>query len=109
MKTDQLTPQQKKSIHLYFRQLAIALNEGGYSVPVVLRESVDIDWNITLVKEIIWRTVQRKQTGKESTKDITKEELDNTFEEINRFIGEKFGVHVPFPSEENRYYENYEN
>ncbi len=109
MKTDTTTPTQKKALHLYFRHLATALNDAGYTVPIVLKESIDIDWNEVLVKELIWRGVQRKKIEKESTIHITKEEMDCIFEEINRYFGQKFGVHVPFPSEENRYLEKYEN
>ncbi len=107
MKTDSATRRQQKAMHLYFRMLANALNEGGYTVPVVLRKAVEIDWNETLIKEIVWRGVQKKKIGKESTTKLTREELDSVFEEINRFFGQEFGVHVPFPSEENRYLENY--
>ncbi len=57
-----------------------------------------MDWNDVLVKEVLWKTIQRWVTEKTSTKDLKKAgEIDLIYETLNRHLGEKFGVHVPFP------------
>ena len=63
-----------------------------------LKPSVDIWWNKDMVKEYIWRPIQKAQLGKKSTTELTTKDIDKVFETINRFLGEKHKVHVPFPS-----------
>lgn len=94
----QRTTQQNKSLHLYFEFLATELNNAGYDVLKTLRHDISIDWNATLIKELIWRKVQLASYKKKSTADLTSGELQVLWETINRHIGEKFGIHVPFPS-----------
>jgi len=94
----QRTTQQNKSLHLYFEFLATELNNAGYDVLKTLRHDISIDWNATLIKELIWRKVQLASYKKKSTSDLTSGELQVMWETINRHIGEKFGIHVPFPS-----------
>ncbi len=89
---------QNKSLHLYFTHLADELNNSGYSVIKTLRHDIDIDWTPTLIKELIWKTVQKASYDKKSTRDLTSGELQIIWETINRHMGQKFGIHVPFPS-----------
>ena len=97
------TSQQNKAIHLYISHVAQALNEAGLPMQKVL--TVDIDWNPENVKEYLWRSVQKSQLKKESTTQLTKAEVTQVYETLNRLLGEKFGVHVPFPSDEARHLE----
>jgi hypothetical protein len=46
----------------------------------------------------MWKPVMKIQLGKKSTTDLTTQEIDEVFETINRYLGEKFGIHVKFPS-----------
>lgn len=89
---------QNRALHLYFRLVANALNDAGYTVSKTLSQSVDIDWNSMLFKELIWKQVQKKQLGKISTSELTTKEIDEVFDTINRYLGEKFFIHEPFPS-----------
>jgi hypothetical protein len=89
-------------LHLYFTHLADALNEAGYNVQLVLKEKVEIDWTPELVKEVLWRTTQKVLLGKISTKELSKQE---DIDRITRHLGEKFGIHVEFPSHEIGYWE----
>ena len=63
-----------------------------------LRHDVEIDWSPTLIKELIWRKIQKATCDKQSTADLTSEEVILVFDTINRHLGTKFGIHVPFPS-----------
>lgn len=95
------TPTQNNSLHLYFRLLAQELNDAGLDMKKVLKPSVDISWNEDNIKEYIWRPIQNAQLLKKSTKDLTTKEVDLVYNTINRHLSEKFGIHLPFPSNEN--------
>lgn len=95
------TSKQNDSLHRWFELVAKALNESGKSVQIILKHKLDIDWTSDLVKELLWRTAQLAITGKKSTTRLDKtSEIDVIFEHLNRHLGEKFGIHVPFPSEQ---------
>lgn len=96
----QRTELQNRSLHLYFTQLAEELNNSGYDMKKVLKPSVDIPWNSKSIKEFLFRPIMKIQTGKESTTDLTTKEIDEIYDVINRHIGEKFGIHIEWPSSE---------
>jgi|SRR3990167_10405649 len=95
------TLQQNKSIHLYLRQVAEALNLAGYSVDTVLKNfTLELIWTPELCKEILWRTAQKRMYGKQSTTELDKsQEIDAIYDVINRFLGEKLKIEsIPFPA-----------
>lgn len=92
------TKQQNKALHVLFRLLADNLNNAGLDMKKTLKPGVDIPWGPVAVKEFLWRPVQEAQLGKRSTTELTTVEIDEVFETINRHLGEKFGMHTPFPS-----------
>ena len=96
----QRTSLQNRSLHLWFQQLADALNEAGWNVQKTLRHDVEIPWNPTLIKELIYRPVMTAMTGKESTTNLDTIEPSQVYEVLNLHLGEKLGVHVEWPSEE---------
>ena len=92
------TDLQNKSLHLYFQLLADELNAGGFDMRKVIRDGVDIPWSAYNVKENLWRPVKEAQLGKKSTTKLTTKEIDIIFDTVNRAIGERTGIHVPFPN-----------
>jgi hypothetical protein len=97
-KYPQRTVQQNKALHVLFRLLAQTLNENGLDMKKTLKPEVEIQWTGPAVKEYLWRPVQKAQLNKDSTTQLTTKEIDEVFDTINKHIGEKFGIHVPFPS-----------
>ena len=94
---------QNAALHRYFELLAQALNDGGYNVQLVLKQVVDINWTKDLVKELIWRPIQKSLTKKNSTTKLDKVmDIDLVYGHINRYMGEKFYIHVDFPHDDNR-------
>ena len=93
---------QNKALHKFFQQLADALNDSGYSVAKTLRHDVEIPWSRVTVKELLWRPVQEAMTGKHSTTELNTVDPSEIYEVLNRHLGERLGVHVEWPSEENR-------
>lgn len=92
------TLQQNKAIHVLFNLIAKELNDSGNDMRRTLKETVDIPWTGANVKEFLWRPVQKAQLVKSSTTELTTKEIDEVFETLNRFLGERTGVHIPFPS-----------
>lgn len=92
--------QQNKAIHVFCELLAAELNNAGLDMKKVLKPEIDIPWTKDTIKEYIWRPVQLAQLRKESTVNLSTKEVSMVWETINRFLGEKHGVHVPFPTSE---------
>ena len=90
------TSAQNRAIHLFFTQLADALNDAGFDMKKTIQ--MDIPWTGYGVKEYIWRPTQEWLFGKKSTTELTSKDIDKLYEVINRAIGERTGVHVAFPS-----------
>ncbi len=92
------TQRQNRALHVFCRHVAEELNEKDLDCSMVLKDGVTaIKWTDHLVKEHIWRVVQETQTDKKSTRDLDRAEVSLIYDIINRHLGEKFGVHVPFP------------
>jgi len=92
------TDQQNKALHVLFNLLAQTLNDAGLDMRKTLKPDIDIPWTGVTVKEYLWRPIQRAQLDKESTTELTTIEIDKVFDTINKHLGEKHGLHVPFPS-----------
>lgn len=96
---EQRTTSQNKALHLLFThisnhciqagidQKAIVSQLDGYSVPT----------SPQAIKEI-WRCIQIAITGKTSTKDLNKKEIDQVYDVFNKFISEVTHEHFEFPS-----------
>lgn len=100
MKDKKRTNQQNKALWKYFELLADTFNSMGLDMRRVLRPSIDIPWSKESICEFLWKPIMDFQLRKESTTELTSKEVDEIYDTLNRHIGEKFGVHVPFPSEE---------
>ena len=96
--TSQRTLTQNKALHKYFELLAQELNSAGYDMKRTLKHDVDISWNATTVKEYLWKPIQDAQLMKASTTELTTKDIDVVYDTLNRYLGEKTGVYVPFPS-----------
>jgi hypothetical protein len=99
-KYPQRTNQQNKALHVLFQLLANTLNEAGLDMRKTLRPTVEIPWSGPSVKEFLWRPIQTAQLDKRSTTELTTVEIDQVFDTINKHLGERFNLHVPFPSVE---------
>lgn len=92
------TRQQNRAMHVLFNLYAGTLNEAGLDMRKTLKESVNIPWTGAGIKEWIWKPIQKALLNKESTKELTTVEIDEVFDTINRYMGEKHGLTVKFPS-----------
>jgi|TARA_B110000285_G_scaffold213053_1_gene257091 hypothetical protein len=99
------TSAQNNAIHLYCRNVADAANAAGYEMHVkseLLRDVVEIPWTWQSVKENIWLPVQMAQFPSIlRTRDLKKtEQVSAVAQVIERYLSEKKGLNVPFPSKD---------
>lgn len=94
------TNQQNKALHKYFELLSDALNEKGLDFNKIFKRPQSLMITPVLVKELMWRPVQKALFGKVSTKDLEKQSnIDMVYDVINKKVSE-WGVYVPFPDKE---------
>lgn len=107
IETGMRTNQQNNAMQVYCRLLAEALNDAGYDMKKTFEEgiSADIPWTQDLVREVIWKGIQKPTIGKVSTTLAKSNEYDMVYQVINRFTSARFGISVPFPSRSN--YDDY--
>src|SRR3990167_9316723 len=94
----QRTFQQNRAMHLWFQMLADELNSAGLDMRKVLKPEIEISWSKQMIKDYLWRPVQEIYLSKKSTKELNTEDINTIWEILNRHLGEKFGIHVSFPS-----------
>ena len=97
-KDKQRTLQQNSALHKYFELLADELNTAGLDMRRTLKPGVDIPWSQNTVKDFLWRPIQRAQLQKESTTELTTKDIDTVYDTLTRYLGEKHGLTVVFPS-----------
>lgn len=109
--TKQRTQSQNKAMHLLFQKLADDLNSLGLEMKVVLKPAYQVWWDKDLVKEHLWKPMQKAILKKESTTELETFEVTKVYEAIAKGLGEKFGVEIEFPSADEinkqNFYENY--
>lgn len=96
------TKKQNSSLHLYCRNLAIALNEAGYQVCDVLTKKLEMSWSDHLIKELLWRKIQEALFDIPSTTRLTTSQTTQVYDELNKIISGRFGIYVPWPSQESQ-------
>ena len=92
------TDKQNAALHLYFTQLSEALNDAGFDMKKLLKQEIDIPWDTINAKEYLWRPIQKELLKKKSTTELKSNEIDKVYEVLNRMIGERTGIYIPFPS-----------
>ena len=80
--------------------LSDSLNGAGLDLKTVLKPEISINWTPHNIKEYLWRPIQEAMLGKESTTTLNTSDITKIYDVLNRHLGERFGVHVGFPSED---------
>jgi len=92
------TLQQNKALHAFYTELSNELNDHGVTIQKFLGNAVEINFTPKLVKELIWRPIQKYLTDKGSTTELDKtQEIDLVYDHITRHLGELYGIFVEFP------------
>jgi hypothetical protein len=95
------TTQQNRALHLFFTLLATELNQSGYDMKKLFREEIDIPWNSYNIKNFLWRPMQKAITGKRSSTQLSRQDIDRIYEPLMKTIGERTGIYVPWPDIKN--------
>lgn len=92
------TETQNKSLHLWFTQLAEALNEKHFDMRAIMRDSIPMPWSGYAVKEYLFRPLMKQQFGKKSTTELIRsKEIDLLYDVINREVVERTRGQVEVP------------
>lgn len=94
-KPDQRSIAQNSALHRYFSLVARELNKEGHRLDP---EGRNLEWTLLSVKELIWKEFQKVILGKNSTRLLTKKELTQIYDEVNLYLGERFGFNIEFPN-----------
>lgn len=92
----QRTLTQNAALHLFCCKVSDALNDAGFDFRTFIREGYPVPFNEALVKEHIWRPIQKAITGKESTTKPETHEYAIIYDTLNLKLAEH-GIHVPWP------------
>ena len=106
--TDSRTAQQNKALHKFFTDIASELNGIGIpakTISLVSGAVIEQEWNLNLVKALIWVPVQKAILGSDSTRLLKTDEIDKISRPILQFLG-KQGIGIMFPSQESLHLEN---
>jgi hypothetical protein len=93
---------QNNSIHKFCELLSEELDNAGLDIKRTLKEEFEIPWSPERVKELLWKPLQEAMLDKTSTTQLTTKEVSKVYEVLNRWLGTKHGLHVPWPSEEDQ-------
>ena len=97
-KTRTLT--QNASLHKFCSMLAQAMNEAGFDFRVFIKEGYPVPFTEELVKEYIWKPIQKAVTGHESTTKPEPKQYSEVYDALNVKLAEH-GLYVPWPCREN--------
>ena len=99
---NQRTYLQNSAIHQYLTMLITEFNNSGLTVQQVLSVAIEREWTMLGAKEVIWKPIQQAMFQTDSTTKLSTDQVPKVYDTINRHVGEKFGLYVPFPSKELR-------
>jgi|TARA_R100000455_G_C6247526_1_gene104920 hypothetical protein len=90
---------QNNAMHLWFRQIAIELNDAGYWVRHPFSDNFEIPFTEVLVKEMLYKPTAKAMFDKDTTTKLTPAELSEASEVLVRWLSEHKGIYVPFPQQ----------
>lgn len=96
------TNRQNAALHKYLTQVSEVLDKEGNTMQDVVKaiKRAEIRPTPVALKEVVWKPLQEIMLGKKSTTELTTAEVDKVYEAMNKWLGDNFQTHVPFPSEE---------
>lgn len=98
--SEQRTNLQNRSLHKFCEMLAEELNNAGYDMKATLKEDAEIPWNKDLVKEFLWKPIQKAMVDKTSTTEMDTTDPSKIHEVLMRHLGSKLGInYIDWPSQ----------
>lgn len=95
---DKRSIQQNKSIHLWCDKIAQTLNKEKFYIQDVIK--MNTKWDMTKVKEMLFKPVVKSLYTKDSTTKLNKDEFEKIIDTLCMYMAEK-GVILPeFPNKD---------
>lgn len=91
------TARQNRALHVYLRLLGEALNEAGLDQRKVLKPDFPIPWTTHSTKENLFKPIMTVMFDVDSTTKLERIQVSQVYDVLNRSLGEKFGISIPFP------------
>lgn len=95
-----ITWQQMKSLYLYLSKLSDELNDAGFDMLAVcaaMVEGFSVQCTKERLKQCVWDEIMSALFSVTSITKLTTKEVSIVYENVNKIVGEKFKVHVPWP------------
>ena len=96
----QRTKLQNRSIHKLFRMLSEMLNEKGLDARIILKPTYEIWWTPEMIKRDLWKPLQKAMLSKESTTELSTNEVSKVFVQLMEILGKNHGAEAEFPSQQ---------
>ena len=90
------TQRQNRALHVFCRQLAETVREKDFDTAKFFKSGFEVPFTTEIVKDNVWKPIQRAVTNKERSSKLSRTEVSEVFDVINRLLAEK-GIHVPWP------------
>jgi hypothetical protein len=93
----QRTLTQNRALHLYCKMLSQALNDAGYDFRLFIKEGVEVPFTPELVKEYLWKPVQKAVLDIDSTTEANKEDYGKVYDALNMHLINTRQIFVEWP------------
>lgn len=102
------TDQQRKAIEVYCREVANALDREGHTLQDVVQKITKVEIRPTQanIKAVVWNEISKAYLSKSSSTQLEKSEVTLIYEAMNKWLGIQFQIHVPFPVDETKVWDN---
>jgi len=90
------TSKQNSAIHAYCREVARQLAAGGHDFRDVLKQGIEIEPSMELVKKYMWVGIQKILFDKDETSRLEPEEVDQVYQVMAKALAEKYAISVRF-------------
>lgn len=91
---------QNRSLYLWFELVSKEFNDAGIDMRKFIEDGIDIPFTPETVKSHLWKPVMEGYLEKISTTELKTKDIDKIYDILNKHIGERTGLHVPFPNKD---------
>ena len=95
------TTKQNNSLHEGLKNLANTFNDAGLDMKKVLKPGVDIPWTKASAKEFLFNPISMVMFDGRTSSQLDTVETQDVWKVMIRHTGEKHGVTVDWPSQQN--------
>jgi len=104
VKKKQISQAQRGAIHEYLSQVAHEANNQGLTLQDMVKmvKKLEIRPTTGNLKETFLKPYIASAYGLESSENMSNQQIDETYDALNKVFGYYWHIYIPFPSDENR-------